>query len=102
MSVQLSIFDDVTPPLARRTDPDTSHAAAAQAHELQARHHRMILAALEQYGARGKDGIAALTSLTGHAVGKRLAELERAGKIRTTGRKVQSTAGRMEREWAKA
>jgi hypothetical protein len=102
VSSQLSIFDDVAPPAARCTDPGTSHAAAAQAKELQNRHHRIILAALGQYGPMGKDAIGSRTQLTGHAVGKRMAELERVGLVFLTGRKVASAARRLEREWAKA
>ena len=86
-------------PLARASDPATSHQAAAQARELARQHHRIILAALEAHGAMGKDGIAARTSLTGVAVCRRLAELQRMGKIAPTGRTVLSTAGRHEREW---
>ena len=86
--------------LARATDPPTSHAAALQARELAAQHHRTILAALEAYGPLGKDGIAARTSLTGVAVCRRLTELQRMGRIRPTGETVLSTAGRAEREWA--
>ena len=86
-------------PMARRSDPVTSHLAAASAKELAAAHQRIILACLEAHGALGKDGIASRTQLTGHAVGKRLCELERMGLIRTTGKTVISTAGRQEREW---
>jgi hypothetical protein len=90
---------DLAEPLARRTDPATSHAAARQAKELAADHQRAILACLEAHGALGKDGIAARTMLTGHAVGKRMAELQRMGLVMLTGRNVPSTAGRAEREW---
>lgn len=86
-------------PGARVNDPATSHQAAAQAKELAARHHRIILACLEAHGPAGKDRIAALTSLTGVAVCRRLSELHKAGRITTTGRTVTSTAGRAEREW---
>jgi predicted ArsR family transcriptional regulator len=86
-------------PVARATDPATSHQAAAQARELAADHHRIILAALEAHGPLGKDGIALRTSLTGVAVCRRLTELQRMGRIVPTGRNVQSTAGRAEREW---
>jgi predicted ArsR family transcriptional regulator len=85
--------------LARHSDPLTSHEAAESANELQARHHRIILAALEQHGNAGKDRIAALTSLNGVQVCRRLTELERAGEIEPTGKTVKSTAGRNEREW---
>lgn len=92
----------VQPPRARRSDPDTSHAAAAEAKQLQEDHHALILDALKHGGPLGKDGISARCSITGVAVARRLSELERAGLIRLTGRKVASTAGRMEREWAAA
>ena len=86
--------------MARSTDPATSHAAAHAARELQARHHRLILAALEQHGAAGKDRLAVLTALTGVQVCRRLGELQKLGLIRETGRTVKSTAGRAEREWS--
>lgn len=95
--MQLALLDE--PPRARSTDPATSHQAAASAKELQAKHHREILRALELYGPSGKDRIAALTRLTGVQVCRRLVELERAGSIEATGKKVHSTAGRAEREW---
>lgn len=87
------------PPRARASDPVTSHAAAASARELQSRHHDSILECLREHGPLGKDGIGARTHLTGVAFCRRLVELERAGKIKTTGRHVTSTAGRAEREW---
>ena len=90
---------DFAAPAARATDPATSHQAAAQARELAQQHHRTILAALEQHGPMGKDGIAARTSLTGVAVCRRLTELQRMGRIAPTGRVVASAAGRSEREW---
>jgi len=99
MSLQLSIFDIEQAPMARSSDPSTSHAAAASAKELQNVHHRQILACLEQYGCLGKDGIAARARLTSYQVSKRLTELARSGLIAETGRTVPSTAGRQEREW---
>lgn len=89
-------------PMARRSDPVTSHLAAAQAKETQAKHHRVILAALEQHVACGKDRIAAMTSLNGVQVCRRLTELQRLSKIKWTGRYVTSTSGRQEREWTHA
>lgn len=87
-------------PAARRTDPATSHQAAAQARELAAAHQRAILAALEAHGAMGKDRIAMHAGLDGVAVCRRLTELERMGLVCLTGRIVQSNSGRNEREWA--
>ena len=92
-------LDALHPPAARRVDPSTSHQAAADAKALQARHHRLILECLREHGALGKDGIGARTCITGVAVARRMSELERAGRVRWTGRTVASTAGRSEREW---
>lgn len=99
MSVQLAWDFDVEPPLARSTDPGTSHAAAASAKELQADHYVRILGTLKQHGELGKDGIASRCDLTSYQVSKRLTELARLGLIEWTGRTVKSTAGRGEREW---
>jgi DNA-binding MarR family transcriptional regulator len=86
-------------PLSRRGDPATSHAAAARAADLKAAHQRIVLEALRKFGAMGKDAIAARTRLDSTQIGRRLAEIERAGLIEPTGRTVQSLAGRQEREW---
>lgn len=101
---QLDIFFDPPPgwrfdaTLARRTDPATSHAAAASAKELAKQHAVLILGALKA-GPAGVDRIAATTRLTNHAVGKRMAELQRGRAIKLTGRTVKSTSGREQREW---
>jgi predicted Rossmann fold nucleotide-binding protein DprA/Smf involved in DNA uptake len=97
----------VTPPIeeslplfcaARSSDPETSHAAAAQAGGLATRHQRQILAALLE-GPAGASGIAARCGLLPHQIGKRIAELAKAGRIVETGRTVTSSSGRGEREW---
>jgi hypothetical protein len=98
--MQMALTFDV--PMARSSDPSTSHAAADAAKELQAKHHRIIVACLREHGPLGKDGIAARSRLDGVAVARRTTELHRAGLIRETGKKVLSTAGRLEREWAVA
>ena len=87
------------PPAARRTDPATSHQAAAKARELRDVHQGVILACLKAHGPLGKDGLAARTRLDGVQVCRRLPELHRAGLIEPTGATVPSTAGREEREW---
>lgn len=86
-------------PLARHSDPATSHQAAAQAVQLAADQHIVILAALGR-GPAGADGIAARCRLSGHQVLKRMSELERMGLARLTGKVVLSTSGRQQREWS--
>jgi len=48
--MQLALTFDT--PLARNSDPSTSHAAADDAKQLQARHHRIIVACLKHHRAR--------------------------------------------------
>ena len=88
----------LTAPQARRTDPETSHAAAESARELATRHQFLIIEAL-RFKDSGKDAIARRTGLSGVAVARRLPELERQGKVKPTGRTVKSNTGRSEREW---
>jgi hypothetical protein len=83
---------------ARATDPQTSHAAAAIAHEFAGEHHRAILEALA-VGPGGASAIAQRCGLVAHQVGKRLHELSKCGLIEETGRLVASASGRREREW---
>ncbi len=92
---------DLDPPRARRSDPATSHQAAASAKDLANQHATQILDALDA-GPAGVDRIAALTRLTCYAVSKRMVELQRAGAIKLTGKTVLSTAGRAQREWERA
>ena len=85
-------------PLARNSDPITSHAAADQAQAMRHAHHTAILGALRT-GAMGKDDIAHFTALTGVQIARRLPELQKLGLVRPTGRTVRSDTGRQEREW---
>lgn len=96
--MQIAI-DFAAPPMARRSDPATSHAAADAAHALRSRHQRAILEALQANGPAGKDRLGELTGLDGVQVCRRLTELQRAGQAMPTGRTVTSAAGRAEREW---
>ncbi len=89
------------PPRARKSDPVTSHLAAASAKQLAQQHQVLILGALMS-GPAGCDRIAAITRLTCYQVSKRLCELQRSGAIKLTGKTVQSTAGRAQREWERA
>lgn len=86
-------------PLARNTDPATSHAAAMAAGAFAHDHKAMILAALVAHGPMGKDAIARATGLTGVAVARRLPEMLDLGMAAPTGRRVPSDTGNAEREW---
>jgi len=85
-------------PAARKTDPPTSHAAAAVIKEFTSEQHSAILKALAA-GPAGASRIAERCGLAPHQVGKRLKELEVAGRITLTGRTVASASRRGEREW---
>jgi len=98
--MQQLTLDDA--PLARRSDPETSHAAAEASAEFRGEHHRKILEVLGWYGPLGKSGIAKLSGLDHVAVARRLPELQRKGLASPTGRTVPSTSGRLEREWGLA
>lgn len=88
--------------LARRTDPDTSHDAAARVVEFQSSHQHRILAAIEDLGEATVDEIASQCEIAAHAVGKRLPELERAGQIIATGAERPGDSGRLQRVWRRA
>ena len=83
---------------ARKTDPQTSHDAAARVNEFRGEQHARILDALAA-GPAGASRIAERCGLNSHQVGKRLHELEVMGRIALTGRTVASASGRGEREW---
>ena len=87
-------------PRVRKTDPETSFEAAEAIKPVINDHHRIIQACLQEYGALGKDGIAALTNLDGNQVARRLNEMRVLGLIYLTGNTVKSNSGRNEREWS--
>jgi hypothetical protein len=87
--------------LARNADPSTSKAAAMEAGEIRANHHRKILGAL----SRMVDGtfyqIAAAAEMEVPSVWRRLNELEKANVIETTGEEREGPTGRKCRVWRK-
>jgi hypothetical protein len=83
-------------PLARNTDPFTSHLAA-QAMNPSA-HYALIIKALEVSPA-GKTLIGMRAGLDHNQVSRRLNELEKQGIIGLTGKTVKSDSNRQEREW---
>jgi predicted ArsR family transcriptional regulator len=85
-------------PRARTDDPDTSHAAAAQATDLAAHHHSMIINSLKMPGTIYD--IADRTGLNATQVARRMSELESMSLARAEG-KAEGRTGRMCRVWWK-
>lgn len=89
--------------LARKTDPATSHAAAARVAEFRATHAQRILRCLSYHGPLTVDQIAERTGMQSQAVNKRLPELERAGLAAPAKDRLRpSASGRMARVWGVA
>jgi predicted Rossmann fold nucleotide-binding protein DprA/Smf involved in DNA uptake len=78
---------------ARRTDPLTSHAAAARLPAFKGQHATAILEALAA-GPAGQSGIAERTGLTVAQVSKRLCELRRGGLVERDGEARSASGGR--------
>jgi len=87
--------------LARRSDRPTSVAAAADAGELLHEHERLILDALAA-GPGNKDELASRCGLTEQQVIRRMARLERTGRVVDTGTTRRTTSGRMAVVWRRA
>jgi hypothetical protein len=86
---------------ARRTDPATSHKAAARVAEFQGGHVDRILATLKRHGPMTVDEIAKLSGLRSQQVNKRLPEMARAtpALVVPTGHERPSDSGHSERVW---
>ena len=84
---------------ARKTDPATSHAAAARAGEFAAGHASRILAALQDNGPSTADEIAHATGLTVVQVDRRLPEMQRSGIAAPTGETRLSASRVPQRVW---
>jgi predicted ArsR family transcriptional regulator len=85
--------------LARKTDPSTSHEAAARVKEFGKSQQQLILSALRRFTKAGAEQIAAATKLDAYQVRKRTSELSRDGLIRVTGDTRKTASGRPERVW---
>ena len=83
---------------ARRADPPTSKAAAADAPAFAGDHARRIVEALAA-GPAGKTEIGRRCGLTEQQVARRMHELRRAGLVERTGRQVTSASGCGEDEY---
>ena len=87
-------------PMARNTDPSTSHEAADAARDLALHHATLILATLRTYGAASPTGIARRLGLDRAQVFRRMSDLEKQGRAYPTGMLIKSPSNRNEREWA--
>lgn len=79
--MQLDLFAAAPRPLARRTDPKPSHAAAVKAAEFAGSHAERILAALRTHGPRTAHELEHLIGLTVVQIDRRVAELRRQGRL---------------------
>lgn len=75
---------DFLPPAARAADPATSHAAAADvtASGVRSAQCARVLAGVRDYPGRTSRELAVLLGMDRHAVARRTADLEHAGKVR--------------------
>ena len=81
LSMSRQATDVSTVRRSRRTDPTTSHAAAAKAERFAASHAGRIHAALRDMGVGTAKSIAFATGLSVVQVDRRLPELQRAGRV---------------------
>jgi len=88
---------------ARRTDPETSHEAAARVREFAGEHHRRILAAIDPVHGSTIYDIADMSGMDHVAVARRMIELAsevdgRIARVKAKGTRPGPT-GRMCRVW---
>jgi len=86
-------------PLARTTDPSTSHEAAAAAKNTAATHGAIVLLCITDKPGRTASEIAAITGLDRHAVNRRTADLERRLGLIRRGDPRKGTGERKELTW---
>lgn len=84
---------------ARRTDPDTSHAAAAGVDVRKARD--IVLAVMREHGPMTDERLVILThgKMSGSGARTRRSELTRAGLVQDTGDRRQMASGNMAKVW---
>lgn len=93
MQAQLS-FDLEPRRLARRRDPVTSHAAAGKVHDFAQGDYALILRGLRDIGPSTYHEIAEHFGIEAHKLGRRMGELEEAGRIAVV---VDGAGGEMTR-----
>lgn len=83
---------------ARRTDPHTSHEAAARVDEFANQHYAAILDALRKQDGQTVWDLEINGAIGHHEAGKRMKELEKRGKVYWQGER-KSPSGRNCRVW---
>lgn len=96
------LFTDMDRKRARRSDPATSHEAAALVREFDGEHYRRILEALTLLCFGTCYSLAEGSGLDHVAVARRLPELERAGRIRRCEQTAVAPNGRRVTVWRMA
>ena len=91
----------LTLPLARATDPGTSHGAAAQARTRAPRHREIVLRVLREAGPGGLTDfqIGERCGLQQTSAGKRRLDLQRMGLVEATGERRPSPSGTPAMVW---
>lgn len=87
--------------LARASDPETSHQAAARVSEFAGAQRIRILAALRDGLKLGAEQIADSIGLAAYEVRKRLPELQAQGLAKPTDDTRTTRGGRLERVWVR-
>lgn len=98
MTTQPSLWDS---PVARTTDPTTSHEAAAEhtASGARGRNAALILAAIRRYPGLTCSELIGPTGLDRSEVSKRLSDLHSAFRIEAVGVRRCSVSGKSARTW---
>lgn len=90
-------------PRARRTDPSSSHAAAAHVSRagIARRQCGQVLAALKNYKHRTSNELAVASGLDRYVVARRLPELRKKGLVRCSGIRMRQDrhSGRQAMTW---
>lgn len=96
---ELSLFTTAPNPVARTSDPETSHEAAASMIDGAETQRRAIVFHLWHLGPRTADELDEELELRPTSAGRRLPELRTVGLARPTDGKRKTRSGRMARVW---
>jgi predicted transcriptional regulator len=99
----LPLFRPEPPPIvpaARKTDPVTSHDAAASMLEAAGLQRRILVNLLRAHGPMTADELDTLADWRPTTAGRRLAECERLGVVQRTGATRPTRSGRAAEVWA--